>query len=575
MKFHPTKRDPLNPAPLPLVSPRFLLILRVLANTRLVVVALTLLVVSLNGSELGFTRLPLVQILLAVYLAYAAAVRLGLGANIATLEIQNWAPWVDLFCFGLTLGLSGKPLDPIFFLGFLFVIVGTSWTLGRARGLIVTSILSSFIILAALVRETAKPSLQIQDSVLRSALLFAVGCAIAYLAGLNLEIKRQARLLDEVTTLSNPRLDVGRTIGSIMERVRTFYDADFCLLIGLQSPVEGSAYFLRSADRTDPEKAMHAQEAGPEIQKRLLALPPQHFVLYRPNRFNGFLGRKNYYEVDVTDGARRPISHDVSETIAKTLDVNSFISIPVIQHERVMGRVYLGASRSNAFHEKDASFLSQILDRVLPVLQNVLLVNRLASEAADQERKRIACDIHDSVIQPYLGIQLGLASIRDRLKDGNSEMVVDIDRLIELTAGEVSNLRRYASGIPKGESEEVLLPAIRRFAEKFSAATGISVGLNPTSELKLNDRLAVEVLQMVQEGLSNIRRHTSATKATVDMGVRKEFFTLRIANEDSSSGQGDSFYPRSIAARTAALGGTMHVDQAQPGTTAVVVTIPL
>ncbi len=570
LTFHPTKRDPLSfPQPLSLANDRFG---RLLANTRLAFAALILLAVSLQSSQLGLTQgVPFLQTYLIIYLLHSAALRF-LSRDSAWLGTPQWASWIDLFSFGVVFALSNNPGNPAFLLGFFFVIVIASWTSGRVRGLVVTSILCGLLTIAGMVREPVD-SLHLRDSLLRSVILFCAGYGVASLAGWSISLKRQVKLLEEITTLSNPRLGFDRTLGLILERLRSFYDADLCLLIRMKSALEDSGYVMRRADRTDHEKAMRAEIAGPDIQERLLALPPQHFVLYRRRRFGVFPLRKSYCEIDVADGIHKPISRSISETIADMLDVNSLVAIPVMQHEKVTGRLYLGSKRLSTFSDQDADFLRQVLDRVLPALQNVLLVDRLASDAAEQERQKIACDIHDSVIQPYLGVQLGLASIREKLKSG-ADAVGDLDRLIELTEDEISHLRHYASGITRGESEPVLLPAVRRFAEKFSAATGISVGLNSSSELRLNDRLAVEVLQMVHEGLSNIRRHTTATRATVEMGIRKDYFTLRIANEGSSPGPAN-FYPRSIAARTAALGGRMQIDQAQDGTTSVVVVIPL
>jgi signal transduction histidine kinase len=65
--------------------------------------------------------------------------------------------------------------------------------------------------------------------------------------------------------------------------------------------------------------------------------------------------------------------------------------------------------------------------------------------------------------------------------------------------------------------ESGLVPAVRRFATKFAETTCLNVHVDAAHDLKVNDRLAAELFQMVAEGLSNIRRHTHATQATIKM----------------------------------------------------------
>ena len=70
-----------------------------------------------------------------------------------------------------------------------------------------------------------------------------------------------------------------------------------------------------------------------------------------------------------------------------------------------------------------------LIEHVTPVLENIRLVDRLASEAAEYERQRIARDIHDGMIQPYIGLQLGLAAIRQKIERGNNDVGHDVREL--------------------------------------------------------------------------------------------------------------------------------------------------
>ena len=63
-------------------------------------------------------------------------------------------------------------------------------------------------------------------------------------------------------------------------------------------------------------------------------------------------------------------------------------------------------------------FLLQLLAQVLPTIENIQLVDQLAAGAAKTERERMAHDLHDGVIQPYVGLQMGLLAVCDKVAAG-------------------------------------------------------------------------------------------------------------------------------------------------------------
>jgi len=122
---------------------------------------------------------------------------------------------------------------------------------------------------------------------------------------------------------------------------------------------------------------------------------------------------------------------------------------------------------------------------------------------------------------------------------------------------------------------ESLVPALRRFAAKFKSATRISVKIVAVEALSLDERLAAEVFQMVAEGLSNIRRHTTSDRAMVELVRRNNSLSLRIGNEVVHGTAPRSFTPRSITERARSLGGHATVEGTDDHQTIVHVIIPL
>jgi signal transduction histidine kinase len=269
------------------------------------------------------------------------------------------------------------------------------------------------------------------------------------------------------------------------------------------------------------------------------------------------------------------------------LEAQRYLSVPVYYRHQAVGRVYI-VDGPNRFDTSDMDFMLQLMDHVTPVMENIRLIDNLASDAAEQERRRIAHDIHDSVIQPYLGLQFGLSALDQKLESGNTAIRGNVQELLELTNHELAELRRFVWDLKANEERaNILLPAIERYAERFSLVTGIKVDVAAYGKIKVNDRLAAELFQIVAEGLSNVRRHAFCRDARVEISCKDSSLLLQIKNSRPRSGanaDGEprdgqdgvrSFRPHSIAERAASLGGDTQVFIDDKDYTVVSIGIPL
>jgi signal transduction histidine kinase len=307
----------------------------------------------------------------------------------------------------------------------------------------------------------------------------------------------------------------------------------------------------------------------------LLELPADQPILYPDHappwqRLDPIAGRRRGHR---RAGAETTDRAELGAAVAALLEAESFISVSLRNSGATASRIYLTA-RHRRFADSDIHFLFQVAEHVTPVLENIRLVDRLAADAAEHERERIARNIHDSVIQPYIGMQIGLTAVREKLAAGRGDVTGDLDRLIALADTGITDLRGFARKLPgEGTPAGSLLPAVRRFTGKFTDATGIAVTLDASADLQLHDRLAAEVFQIIAEGLSNVRRHTQAAQVAIRLQCRADYLLIYIEND--SVDNAPSFLPRSIAGRATALGGRVSIDHPTPDRTAVMVEIPL
>jgi len=554
-----------------------------IATTRLILALSAVLIVDYT-SVLPFQG-DATRLVLVLYIVYSGACYLLAARRIRLQQwVPSWSYWTDIGWFTLLLALSGGS-NSIFFFGFFFAILTASFERGFRSGILATAVSAVLFGTVSFAMMNEDPLFERHRILVRLLYLFVLGYLMAHWGGLKTKLKRQLRLLQAMTTLSPPRQGVSNLIASTIDQLRSFYDADTCLLI-LGNP-DTPEYSLHRVKRDNSATPTDIEPIPAEMLQLLLALPAEHAVVSSEGLLKW---RRLDHTYDVIKHQSTAKRGDVRRTLTTLLDAKSFITAPLWHHNQTVGRLYLTAQRRRAFDTSDVEFLIQVADQLMPVIDSIRLVDRLALEAADDERKRIARDIHDSIIQPFIGLQMGLIGICRRLdvhnvdlNSGNNHLLelindaaADTQRLIEITNDEINDLRGFVHGLRgPGDDEGSLIPALRRFAAKFSQATNIVVQVRTDTDIRVDDRVGTEIFQMIVEGLSNIRRHTQSERAFIGLGCSDHRLTLRIENDGTRGSAPKSFTPSSINERAEALGGRAYVETFGDMGTSVIVEIPL
>lgn len=396
---------------------------------------------------------------------------------------------------------------------------------------------------------------------MRLVYLLLLGYLICYWGGQVVKLKRRLALHRDANNLSNPRFGIERTIENMLKRLREFYDADQCLLItGAETP----PYVWREANRdtADEDLKVEQSEAAAAI---LIKLAREAAIFYQSNE-KSWYKRPKQWALNVATGKYVGTKQINCALLADLLEAESFLSVPLLQRETLVGRIYL-VSRENCFERSDTEFISQLAGQVLPALENIELLDRMATGAANRQSEKISRDIHDSTIQPYIGLKLGLEALELKNAAGGN-LSEDIAKLINLAEVSISGLRGYVSDLKEGKSGEkageVLISAVRGKAAKFREFYDVDVSVEAKDGFYINDRMAAAAFQIVSEGLSNIRRHTKSKRAKIAIRREAEHLVLEIQNDNEPAntavGAVAEFVPKSIRARAASLGGTARVE---------------
>ncbi|MEZ5651258.1 MAG: histidine kinase [Burkholderiaceae bacterium] len=215
---------------------------------------------------------------------------------------------------------------------------------------------------------------------------------------------------------------------------------------------------------------------------------------------------------------------------------------------------------------------------IRPMLQLASYADSLQTEIAAHERVRIGRDLHDSALQPYLGLKFAIEGLVLKSAPDNP-LYAQIRELQRLCDAELGELRETVSALRVGEArgENTLVPAMRRQARRFTGLFGIEVVLEVADDIVTTRALSGALLHMMNEALSNVRRHTNAQRVWVSL-ERQSGQLLLTVRDDAGQLNGrpvPAFEPRSLVERARELGGALRHRRHDGLDTEIQITVPI
>lgn len=196
----------------------------------------------------------------------------------------------------------------------------------------------------------------------------------------------------------------------------------------------------------------------------------------------------------------------------------------------------------------------------------------------EQERQRIARDLHDSTAQQLTAIGLGLITLRHRLANDQACIAAleEIEQMVQDTQREVRTFSYLLH--PPDLDREGLNWTLSRFIEGYGRRTGLAVLTDIASEVDgVRPDVQRALLRIVQEALANVHRHAAATRVTVAMRVAHSMFRFSVRDNgkgfERAVGTGHAKVEAlglglpGMHARVKQLGGTLRIVSGPAGTT--------
>ncbi|MDB5920364.1 MAG: histidine kinase, partial [Massilia sp.] len=231
--------------------------------------------------------------------------------------------------------------------------------------------------------------------------------------------------------------------------------------------------------------------------------------------------------------------------------------------------------------------MTNITDSKLEQLEVMRSRARLAELTAhieqvkEQERTRIAREIHDDLGGNLTAIKMALAMLARRLPADQPQLAdkaAYVDALVDRT---IEAVHRISLDLRPSMLDFGIVAALEWQVREFEKQMGFSCRFSSNEkEIDLNADHAIALFRIFQEALTNIAKHAGATRVTVALQRLPEHVALTITDNGGGIEAGDRIKPgsfglRGMSERARALGGTMALSRAPGGGTIVTIKIRL
>ena len=204
----------------------------------------------------------------------------------------------------------------------------------------------------------------------------------------------------------------------------------------------------------------------------------------------------------------------------------------------------------------------------------------------EEERTRIAREIHDELGQMLTALKMDLRWIENRLSRPDTppsfnpivDRVVEASELVDATIGSV---QKIAADLRPGALDTLgLATAIQHEATRFQNRTGITARVQvPEPPLQVPAPAATAVFRILQEALTNVARHAGGTQVDIDLREEKDRLVLQVRDNGRGLRPPELDHPKSLGLlgmreRAVLLGGEMDFTNGPGGGTVVTLSLP-
>lgn len=265
----------------------------------------------------------------------------------------------------------------------------------------------------------------------------------------------------------------------------------------------------------------------------------------------------------------------------------SLVCIPLLAADRVVGSVELASKASYDFNEDELRWLELVGRSVGNLFSLVQMTDKLKSIAVIQERTRLSQEIHDGLAQLIGSLRMWAEDIQDSVQDGDYETIQSNAQKIEQTARDAyASLREEMLELRDSTNTgKDIIPVISEYLDRFQRQSNIHTQLTIDHEISamgallLSPPAEIQLLRIIQEAVTNVRRHAKASQ--VNVSLAKDNNWLKVTIQDDGIGFNaenigdDRLGLRIIRERAASIQGNIKVESSPGMGTEITLLVPM
>jgi signal transduction histidine kinase len=262
--------------------------------------------------------------------------------------------------------------------------------------------------------------------------------------------------------------------------------------------------------------------------------------------------------------------------------MHSLLGVPVGAKGRSVGRLYLtNKLPSGDFTEDDERLVEMFALHAGIAIENARLHEQVQRLAIVEERERIGRDLHDGIIQSIYAVGLSLEDVPDLMEDEADEARQRVERAIDSLDQAIRDIRNFIFGLrPELLEQAGLVGGLAALADEFRVNSMVDVDIETygVEESDLSPDQTGELLSIAREALSNVARHSKATRGSVR--VEAHDGTVRLTVSDNGVGftpdmqRGPSHQGLiNMRARATAIGGNLELHSEPGAGTRIIVEV--
>ncbi|MDI6772160.1 MAG: GAF domain-containing protein [bacterium] len=277
------------------------------------------------------------------------------------------------------------------------------------------------------------------------------------------------------------------------------------------------------------------------------------------------------------------ISHEL-DGVVRQEGLRTHLAVPVAARGQAVGCLAVAYRRVRPTADDEIHLLTRMANQAAIAIENARLYQQVQSLAILEERDRLAREMHDSLGQSLGYLNLKAKLVEDLVSAGRASEAQEELAQIRLTIHEAYDEVRHAilglrtAGVQQ-DLEATLRGQIGRFREQVRIPVNFGVeGSVPT----IPALVAVQVTRIVQEALTNVRKHARAVEVRVDLVVGEGRLAVRVSDdgcgfdlEAAQRAAGARFGLETMRERAESIGGTLEITSAPGQGTTVALVVPL